>query len=553
MATHAGFLFPQVQNDKWPGTPAWLDTPVANNHDSVGVLVSSLLIGVTSDTQPIAENPVGHNGVRLPGFADDFYNRILIEPGKIDTGNLVSKQFYLIHVFNGYFEPKTLDNLILGNPDGVTLTGPAIGTSWGPLETKEYQLTVSTDGPPLIQSSMSFDWVGIADDVVVGVVGVRIVMLPFQAEAPFKESFEWKTNVLETNSGLEQRIRLRKAPRQFVQAFYPVDYAHSPLAFNMVSGWIGKRWAVGMWSETQYVGQVLNGVNVILCDTTNADFRPDSMLLLWESTDNNEALEIDTITPTQITLKRVVAGAYTHARMMPVRMGMPQGGVATRLSNGYNSGLSISYAITDNLKLESDVPAQYLGNDIYWDGTLIGDGEGALSEQFKTRQNEVDYDIGLVEYSAPWTHFKRARNVSFLNDGPEECWTFKKWLNRRAGRLRPYWLPTFEDNLRIKQVGIINSSLLCHDDSYKNLGLVNNHIAIQLDDGSWHPRYVSGISDDAPGLIRVSLDSPMFYDASRVRMICFLGLHRLNTDKVDIEWIGNYINQCAIQILEIKP
>lgn len=552
MANHTGFLFPDIRNDKWSGAPTWIANPVPNNHDSVGYFANSLLIGTATSTQPVSENPVAHNGVRLPGFADDFYNRILVEPGKIDTGNLVSEQLYRITVFNGYFESKTLSNLVLGNPDGVTLTGPAIGSTWGPLETKQYSLTVSTNGPPKIDSSMSFDWTGIADDVVVGVIGVRIVMLPFQAEVPFKEGFEWKTNVLETNSGLEQRIRLRKAPRQFIQAQYPVDYAHSALAVNMISGWIGKRWAVGIWSETQYVGTLAAGVSVIPCDTTKADYRAGSMLLLWDSVDNNEALEIDTITPTQINLKRIVVGTYKQARMMPVRMGMPQGGIVARNSNGHASNLAINYSIVDNLQLDSDVPQQYLSNDIYWEESLMGDDD-SFSDQFRTRQNEVDYETGVINYSAPWKNFKRARSVSFLNDGPTECWTFKKWLNRRAGRLRPYWLPTFEDNLRLKQVGTLNSSLLCYDDSYKNLGLINNHIAILLHDGTWHPRAVTGISDEGGGLIRVAIDSPMFFDASMVRMICFLGLHRLDTDRVEIDWIGNGINQCSLRILEIKP
>lgn len=552
MANHTGFLFPSILNDKWSGAPAWLANPVPNNRDSVGVVGSFLLIGQHTDTQPVDQNPVAHNGVRLPGFADDFYNRILIEPNHIDAGNLVTEQYYEVTVFNGYFADKTLGNLVFDNTQGVSLTGPSIGTTWGPLETKQYQLTISTDGPPNINCSMDFDWDGIADDISIAIVGVRIVMLPFQANVPWKENYEWKTSVLTTNSGYEQRIRLRKFPRQVVSAEYPIDYAYLPLSFNMASGWIGKRWAIGMWSETQAIGTLLNGVTFINCITDRYNFVEGGLLLVWDSVDKNEVLEIDTIEPGVIHLKRKTAGIYSNATLMPVRTGVPQGNVINRWSNGYNSGFSIAYDVIDNNLLATDAPPQYLNEDIYYEVSLMGDWD-SLSEQIKTRQDTVDFDVGIVDYYAPWKNFKRARNVSFLNDGAQEVWTFKKWLHRRAGRLKPYWLPTFEDNLILRQDGLVTTSLKVDESGYKNLGKDNKHLAIMLDDYSWLPRAVTGISDAGGGLINVAIDTPLFVDASRIRKISFLGLHRLDTDSVEVEWIGNNVSQSSIRILEIKP
>lgn len=552
MATHGGFLFPDVTHDKWSGSPSWLSAPVANNHDSAGYAGSSFIHGAHTSTQPVNENPVTHSGVRLPGFADDFYNRILIEPNHIDAGNLVTQQYYDVTVFNGYFESKTLGNLTFDTTQGVTLAGPAIGTTWGALQTRAYQLTVSTDGPPNIDTTLAFDWPGIADDVSIKIVGVRIVMLPFQANTPWKETYEWKTSVLTTNSGKEQRIRLRKFPRQLIAAEYPIDYDHLPLGFNMATGWVGKRWAVGMWSETQAVGTLLNGSNSITCVTDRHNFVAGGLLLLWESVDRNEVLEIDTIEPGVIRLKRRTALLYSNATLMPVRMGVPKGNVIDRWSNGYNSGLSMNYEVTDNNLLATDTPTQYLNEDIYYETSLMGD-KGSMSEQIKTRQDAVDFDVGVIDYFSPWKDFQKARNVSFLNDGAQEVWTFKRWLHRRAGRLKPYWLPTFEDNLILQQTGTITSALRVREGAYKNLGKVNKHLAILLDDGTWLPRTVNGVSDAPGGLIDVAIDSPLFLDASRIRMICFLGLHRLDTDAVEVEWIGNNISQSSIRILEIKP
>ena len=531
--------------------PSWMENFVFDN-DSDPWDTSLPLRGTYTDTQPITAQPANnHSGQRSLSFADDFYDHIIINPTVIDVGNVVSEQFYEISVFNGYQSNKTLLDLAVTNSDGFTVTGPAIASVWGPLQTRTYRFTITAEGPPSVNTDVRFDWENTQDDTTVTIRGSRIVMLPYQAQTPWTEVLEWKTNILTSNNGTEQRIRLRRAPRQRFHGSYPVPPEQLARAFNMAYGWIDRRWALGVWSETQYIGALASGSNLVSCNTTNYDFRANGLVCLWESNERNELIEIDTVESSSLVFKRALAGDYTNAILIPVRTGMVDSGSIQRVSNGYSSVLDIEYAVTDNVVISSTAPTQYLNYDIYYNETLMGD-ENGLSDNIKIRLDQVDYESGIVDYFAPWTTPKRTREVMFLNNGASECYTFKRWLFRRIGRLRPYWLPMFEDNLRLRQSGYIESMLICAGDDYRTLGSDHNHIAIQLNNGSWLPRTVLGTSVDGNN-VNLALDVALNLEATEIKRICFLGLHRLDTDRVEINWIGNFVNQCSLRIIEIKP
>lgn len=550
MTIHSGVVAGTIEYSSISYVPDWIGEVVTGTDPSVWE--SSFVVKTThASTQPIVEaNPVHHNAQRALSFVDDFYNRIIIDPTIIDVGNLVSDQFYEIQVFNGYFENKDLQTLTTEDADGLLITGGVPPVTFLPLETKTYQLTISTEGPPSINAKIRFDFAGISDASIISVIGGRIVMLPYQANLPWSEDLEWKTNVLTTNDGSEQRIRLRKNARQSVSANYSIPSRKLAQAYNMAYGWRHRTWAVGLWSEIQYVGAVSPGATSINCITDTFDIRAGGLICLWESVEHNEVFEVESVFADNISLKRVMNGDYSNAYLIPVRIGMIRGNVR-RSSNGHQSSLSMEYEFKDNTNLISAAPAQYAGYDIYYEETLMP--SDFIEDNIISRIDVVDFETGTVDYFPPWAYNRVSRNALFLNENPEESWNFKKWLHRRAGRLRPYWLPTFENNLRVKMDGNVASSIICHFDNYKGLGEGHNHLAIQLNDGSWLPCHVSGVSLDNSETINVAIDITLNVDASTIKRISFLTLHRLDTDRVTIDWIGNGVNQSSIKLIEFRP
>lgn len=520
-----------------PGTP-WERTA-----DGFGSVQSNL---------PISEAGEVSTGWRMPTFLDDYYNRIHIRPSNINVGNLVSEQQFAIEVWNGFFNDRYLQNIQVQNGGGISLVGAVPPATWAALETKTYQLTVTTDGPPDINAIFRFDWDGSADDGDLRVLGSRIVALPYIFEAPAKEVLEWKTDVLTTNDGSEQRVRLRKKPRQSFNVTYPIPYQEMARAENLVYGWLTRRWAVALWSEAQQVGTLMAGTTVINIDTTASDYRDGALIMIWESNRKSATADVGIVSAGTLTLNRPLAETFNNPWIVPVRLGRIVGNVS-RATSGYNGSLEMTYEFSDNIDLDPPAaPTQFLGYDVYFDEALKN-GE-ALTDRLQARVDVVDYGTAAgASFYSPWTYTRIGRPYKFLLQGLQDIWNFRKFLHRRAGRLRPFWVPTFENNMRIAQTGELTQSIEVYADDYREFAPERTHIGILLDDGTWLLRTINAATASGADTAVIGLDAPININASRIRQISFLGLKRLDADRVELQWNSNRVLECTVRMMEIQP
>ncbi|QVJ12993.1 hypothetical protein [Pseudomonas phage Psa21-HRN] len=508
--------------------------------------------GSVQNNLPISEAGEVSTGWRMPTFLDDYYNRIHIRPSNINVGNLVSEQQFAIEVWNGFFNDRYLQNIQVQNGGGISLVGTVPPATWAALETKTYQLTVTTDGPPDINAIFRFDWDGTADDGDLRVLGSRIVALPYIFEAPAKEVLEWKTDVLTTNDGSEQRVRLRKKPRQSFNVTYPIPYQEMARAENLVYGWLTRRWAVALWSEAQQVGTLMAGTTVINIDTTASDYRDGALVMIWESNRKSATADVGIVSAGTLTLNRPLAETFNNPWIVPVRLGRIVGNVS-RATSGYNGSLEMTYEFSDNIDLDPPAaPTQFLGYDVYFDEALKN-GE-ALTDSLQARVDVVDYGTAAgASFYSPWTYTRIGRPYKFLLQGLQDIWNFRKFLHRRAGRLRPFWVPTFENNMRVAQTGELTQSIEVYADDYREFAPERTHIGILLDDGTWLLRTINAATASGTDTAVIGLDPPININASRIRQISFLGLKRLDADRVELQWNSNRVLECTVRMMEIQP
>lgn len=489
--------------------------------------------------------------VTLTSYSADFYHRIHIIPQSINVGNLVSDQFYTIEVWNAYFDAKVLQDIEANGTGGMVLDGPVPPTIFGGLQNVFYDLTITTQGPPDIQATFGFVWDNEDDNGVLSAVGSRIVAMVYPFEAPATETLEWKTEVMQSNNGLETRVRLRNAPRQGFAMTYPVPYAEMQRAQNRAFGWLARRWAVPLWSEAQQVQGLLPGAEEIMVDTTSFDFRAGSLAYIWVSNTDNGTLDVATVAADRITLARPLERGYERAWLMPVRLGRVLGGF-TRATTGYNAGLSVEYQFTDNIDLAPGAaPDQFETEDIYFEVALKP--ADVTEDNIHTRIDTVDFETGRTQSFSPWLQTHIVRPVQFVAEGHAEIWQLRRWLHRRAGRQRPFWQPSFENDMRSVHTGSVTSGLTVIDDGYKLFASNRSHIAVQLEDGTWHARTLSGMTDHEDGTITLAFTSPMpGFDASQIRLISFVGRKRLDTDRVELQWLPGPVVTCTVPLMEYE-
>lgn len=484
-------------------------------------------------------------------FADDFYNRIIINPHLNDVGNVTSATTTTFEVFNAYFVKKNLLTLQQLEADGISLSGTAAPHEFVPLESQIYTVAISLNGPPQISTTFKFLWSLPADTVTYELIGQRVVVFPYLSNDSTKETLEWKTQVLQSNNSTEQRIQLRKHPRQSIEAEYPIDQSQMQRAENLLAGWVTSVWGVPAWHEAQQVANLSSGASVIVVDTTKSDYRVGGTLLIWENAGKSTTAKIGTITSTQLNLSKPITSDFTKPWVTPLRLGRFAGGQAARKSNGFNASVRATFNITDNLALGlGTAPTQYLGEDLYT-GDVLKNGE-FINDSIIGRVDIVDYG-GIVNSFAPWTANKRRRPFRIIAQGMTEVRDFKTFLSRRRGKLKPFWMSTNESNMIVKSVGTITSLITIQDDGYFTYGQSRNHILIKTKSGTTFARAIIAATDIGSGQSIIQLDSAINIDASLILMISFLGLYRLDSDRVELEWGQQYTITATVPLIEVRP
>lgn len=376
------------------------------------------------------------------------------------------------------------------------------------------------------------------------------VLIPLWPRPGVTETLEWLTDVMITENGSEERTEMRTAPRQSFAYRYFVPPALRARIANIVYGGRTLQWHVPVWPQVQNVGAVAATATSIACETRYSEFRDGGLLMLWESPTHYQIIEIDAVTSdTNIDLAEE-AEEFADAWLMPVRLGRLSND-PTRDFNGRSSVLDMTYMVDDPAELTVAAPTQYLGSDAYFDPGLL-DG-GSLNEEIRARVDVFDEGLGLISYRSTWTNNRPARIHRMMAEDAAEAWAIREFLHRRRGRSVAFWQPSFEADLRVMDSGAITGSLSVHRDDYDTFAPARTHVAIETP-GGWLSREITSTLDLGGGELQLVFDSSLGgIDAATIKRISFMGLKRLDTDRVEISHVGGTVFRCAVNTVEIAP
>ena len=403
-----------------------------------------------------------------------------------------------------------------------------------------HELAILCLDEPLVGGDTTFFWLT-ADYLP--------ALIPLWPGPPMSETIGWLNDVQVYENGNEDRERLRNAPRHQYRMTCFVPHAAQPQVVNTLYGARSGRWLIPLWSQVQHVGAVPAGSLELDVLTSYSEYRADSLVLLWQSPSRWQVVGADEIkNANTLTLSSLTEG-FEDAWVMPVRKGFLESD-PQRAFDGRTSRLSLTMNVEDNAALTVAAPAQFLGNDIYFEPGLL-DGD-ASNETITTKFELLDEALGLVTYSSPWTHSRPSRPHRMMAETPAEAWELRKWLHRRAGRLTPFWHPSFEVDLRVLNVGAVGTELAVVPDDYLRYAAARSHIAVETTAG-WLARTVLLADQISADQVTLTLDTALGVQASAIKRVCFLGLRRLNSDRVEINWIGGTVCTAAVPVLDIAP
>lgn len=516
----------------------------------VGWPPGSSLISQPGQTQLITHWPVeaagrGISCVAATSYSDDFYHRVHINPKQIDLGNVVSVQVTPIWVWNAFLEPRTLQ-AIDGTDAGLQVNGQAAPPLlFAGLQERIWQLSVTPDGQPVLDTEVSWSF----DDgsaPAVRVTANRIIAWSFAPDwgDSITERLTAQTDILQSDSGVEQRRALRLAPRrEFEAQMYAEDRERQLLDLSLF-GWSGRIWALPIWPDIQLLAQpVLAGSDRIACSTAYLDFVAGGLAMLrGESAFEYEVVQIEGIDAGGLDLVREVQREWPHgSRLYPVRTAqlMEQPNL-TRLTDRAQ-GAQVHFLIMEPCDWPALMPvATYLGSPVL---EQRPDETEDLTSTIERLLSQLDSGLGiplttdLADRAFPVTGYHWADMGRATRAG------WRSLVYALRGRQVAMWIPTHADDLTlVAQVSDLGTTLDIASIGYTRFGQSRpgrRDIRIELLDGTIFYRRITGSTELDSETERLAISSSLgrVVTPAQVGRICWMTLSRSNSDVFEIEHI----------------
>lgn len=409
-------------------------------------------LGTLTHTGSTVLHTTARAGFVMPSYADDLFGHILIVPSRLDLGNILSNQSRELEVANLFFEAKDWTALTNLAGDGIAFDNlPAFPHSILPFGSYVLEVTVSTDGPPSIDGSLLFEF-GYDPQIPVPVTGTRIVMFQFIPQGNVVEVVEWKTDVIEAYDGTEQRIRVRLAPRQRIRYEVATESVNDAGLRAMLFDWLPRVFGLPIWFEKRDLQATApQGATTITVDTRWGDFRVGFLIMIYESEDKWEAVEVEALTLTTIDLASGLANTFAPgAFVMPVRSAYAQ---TQTNANRYQRGVgglektTVNFTTLDNEDLEDIGTATlYDGRVVLDDGNVVSN---TLPESFERPVVVIDNSSGVILQTSR-TDRSRINSVKTW-DLPdlEELWRVRQLLHSFHGSQASFWVPSCRADLEL--------------------------------------------------------------------------------------------------------
>lgn len=529
-----------------PNPEAWGAGEVWNGRDPFLVALGGRAEGqvVPLSASPAADAQPAATGAFQPLFGADFYNRLHLSVTVLALGNVVGDQFRQVSVWNAYGYGVAMTALQLLNAEGITIAGQAPAPlAFGPLQEREWTVTVAGEGSPTIDAAVVWTFSGGAQ-LRLTITGNRITpwtWLPDWSRS-ILEALEWRTDIIEAEEGDEQRIALRVTPRQTWE-FTATGQANQRQAMEAAMlGWGARVWALPLWPHgATLTGAVAAGATELLVPTLAREFAAGGLaLVLSHDGAAAEVVELDSVEADRIVLRR------------PLLADWPSGGVvfpakAARLTDaslarftGACADAQVRFEVAQANPYAADIDLPlYRGLPVL---EYEPDWSTAPTLAARRKVAEIDNDVGVPVW-IDRAGFPTLRQVlRYAPLGRAQLDAHRRLLYALRGRQRPLWVPSFADDVTLRVLAAdgatnIDVAAFGYTTHLRHLQ-GRTDIRIESDQGVQYRR-IMGSVELGGGLERLGLDSPLSWELNPATddvMISFLALYRLDSDRIEWEW-----------------
>ncbi|PKM31727.1 MAG: hypothetical protein CVV07_01030 [Gammaproteobacteria bacterium HGW-Gammaproteobacteria-11] len=497
--------------------------------------------------------------IRSGSYRYDFYDRIHIDTTRVDLGNLVSIQVTALSLWNAHLETRNLVELT-GLVEGLELIGqPTPPLEFAALQEREYELSVSPEGESVVDTLVRWVFAN-GEEVVLRVTANRIVAWSFVPDwgDGVKESLEFLTDVLASESLVEQRRGLRTAPRREFKAPMFVEGRDRQMLDLALFGWGSRVWALPIWPDIQFLKNPLESTaSRIDAETEYLDFVTGGLAMLrGESAREYEVVEIDSIDSTGIDLKRPLQQSWpAGTRLYPARpaqlMRQPE---TTRLTDQLDEAevqfLLLGVSDWPALTVE-DLPT-YRAQLVYDDRP---DESEDLTRLFQRSLITLDSRTGPPLVTDVAGRAMPVTGFGWLEMGRAQRARYRSLLYTLAGKRTAVWIPTHADDLTlVNPASDAEPFIDVAHVGYTRFGQARvgrRDIRVELFSGEIYYRRINSSSEISSDVERLFINEPLGLSVNPegVKRICWLVLSRGASDTSDIDHMADSEGLASAQIV----
>lgn len=504
---------------------------------------------------------------RMTSFFDDFYNRVYVDPQSINFGPVSTDSTVITRIWNAYYRQNvTLDSVTYDAALGLTVTGLVPPTVLKPLQQITYSVTALQDGPASFDSTLVWTFT-LPWSYSQPVRGVRAKLWELAPNWPpsgknYTLTYSFKTEIITSRSGREQRIALRSSPRRGLS--YQVFLRKEALV--AVNDLLRARQHLSfvMPELTRFVdstGAMAVGASTLSFASLPIWAVPEAQVALSVN-GAMEVRQIDSVAGTTVTFKTASTTHWPAGTRMYYGM---SGYLGSKLSapreTNRHARLELEFQVAPVTEPEIALPAAPMtlgGREVFLKRPNWANQVGAGIEH---DVEELDYDRGPVARFTPVAFPRETRQLTFLGRTFAEMEEIREFFYRMKGQQGEFYMPTWEPDFvpKITTPAGTSNLRIAGTDFATTYGdsTVYRAIFVLMKDGGLVLRQVNTILEVIDGdgedtFVNVTDPFDREITPDNIVMCGWMPAWRLSSDTLTIEWLTNTVAQTQITMQTVE-
>lgn len=525
-------------------------SPVERPYPSPAALTAvNPVAGDLTSHQPISIRSLDLAGVRQTSFADDWFNRLHLIPRVVDYGAVGSDATRVLTLWNAYLSNTSLTTVTVTNSAGMQVSAPTLPVTLRPLEYTRHNAVARQDGPAAIDSTVTF--VTNRGSITARLIGTRAHLWPFAPN--WRESVtveqEYRTDVLTSRSGREQRRALRDTPRKTVEYRLTADRSRLHKFQRAMAKWQNR--PVVMGDPTRFVSTpVFDGASVTLCDVPPWITAGANLVI-----DDREMVTVDTVDAGTVTF--LAPPQQPGLTLRPALQGLLSESIGGKYATDTVAEFSISFNVTPGSEAATVAGPGYdllNGREVF--GRRFNWASG-LDVTHAWPTETVDFGWGRTSTFRPIGFGTETRKAVFVQQGADDMAALEDFFQRQMGQRGEFYMPSGTDDIPLLETVAEGTSNLVTGgtevfDAYDG-DTVHAAVQILLRDGRRLFRRVTGMFvEDGNTVLQCDRDFLTDISPAEVVRISWLTCSRFASDQFQQEWLTSEVAQTSLAVKSLE-